>query len=276
MTQSQHTIQPEISGLTNLKEAAISILLIGIVFVWLLASIGVFSDEPAPVEQIQPLSTIPTIPINVTPTTPLPPPTPDWTTCGYQDSCLHLRDWHSWFRENASGYKDLSTHATVYDYKLMPFYHTDASGTWGTRASFKVSPEPGMQFLFVFVNIYSDTGSARQYGYTRQHFMVQVQDQLYYAEDEYQFDPTNNIKELDNSWDFAHVETPGPYGFKIVQDLGTGIKTAYGREYLYEGRSNASDGWLLYQIPKNANIQDIKLAASFDNLGGNVWWKLTD
>lgn len=230
--------------------------------------------DPTPVPTPTPT---PTPEITETPTiTPTPTPTPDWTTCGYQDNCLHLRDWHSWFRENASGYQDLSTHATVYDYKLMPSYHYDASSSWGTRASFKVSPDPEMQFLFVFINIYSDTGSARQYGYTRQHFMVQVQDQLYYAEDEYQFDPTNNIKELDNSWDLAHVETPGPYGFKVVQDLQTGVKTAYGLEQIYSGRSNAWDGWLLYQIPKNVDINEVRLAASFDNLGGNVWWKLTD
>ena len=222
------------------------------------------TPEPTP---IPPETTAPT----PTPT-PTPVPTPDWTGCGFKDNCYQLRDWTHWFRENASGYQDLSTWATVYGYKVLPRYHFH-DPMWGTQAQYLWAPAPGYEWLFIFVNIYSDGDDARQYGYDTSHFMIQVKDRLYYAEDPYH--PENAIMELNEIWNYNHTESIKPYGFYIAQDLQTGIYTAKPMSQIYAGRSNAWDGWILYEVPAGTDLNEVKVAASFDNLGGNVWWKLT-
>jgi hypothetical protein len=154
----------------------------------------------------------------------------------------------------------------------MPRYHFH-DPSWGTSYYSAWAPARGYEWLFIFVNIYSDGDDARQYGYSRDRFMIQIKDKLYYPEDPYL--PQNAIRELDNTWNYNHTESVKPYGFNIVQDLHTGIYTAQPLSQIYAGRSNAWDGWILYQIPDDTNMDEVKIAASFDNLGGNAWWKLT-
>lgn len=234
------------------------------------AAKNIVSPTPTP-------TPIPTPTPEITPTpTPTPEPTPDYSTCGYQDNCYKLRDWHHWWRENVTGIntekgsRDLSTHATVYSYKLIPVIHYH-DPLWGSRTYFKESPEHGYVFLFVFLNIYSDT-DARQYGYPANKFRVQIRDDMYFPLDPVQ--PENRIRELDDLWDYAHIQSPGPWGYKRVQEAGSGIIKVETLEYIFGGRSNAWDGYLIFEIPSNTNMEDLKVAASFDNLGGNVWWKL--
>lgn len=206
-----------------------------------------------------------------TPTlTPTPEPTPDWTGCSWQDQCFKLRDWHHWWRKNASGYQDLITHATVYNYKILPHYHYQ-SISWGTNAKRKESPNPGYQYLFVFLNVYSD-GPARQFGYLPHKFLLSVRDILYYPITIY--NPEERIIELDDMWDYAHVDSPIPYSYKIVQEKGSGIITAEQLSVIMPGRSNAWDGYIIFEIPIGTNLQEVRLAASFDNLGGSAFWKL--
>ena len=213
------------------------------------------------------------------PTTPEPTPVPYITedpalymlrTGGY-----HMRDWVHWFRAdvqgiNGEGKKDLSTYVTVYGYKFMPLYHY-WSVSWARK--FLVKPDyPGDQFLFVFVNMYSDGDDVRQYGFDYNHFRVQIGDRVYYPDHiEY---PEQRITELDNTLNYARVETIKPYQYKIVQEKGSGIITAVRQEWLIGGRSNAHDGYIIFQVPYNTTAADVKVLGDFANLGGNVWWQL--
>lgn len=228
--------------------------------------------SPTPVPTPKPTPTLPPTP---TPT-PTPEPTPDYSSC---PNCYHLKDWHFWFRSNVSpaidmklGSQDMRTWVTVYDYRLLTAYHISAASTWGTTARFRQSPDPGYQFLFIFINEYSDGDDVRSYIFGKNNFAIQVKDKLYYPEDD--IDPTQRITEFDDMWDYAHVQTPKQFGYKIIQDLDTGIYRAESKEILYGGRSNAEDGYLIFQIPADANISEIKVAASFANLGGYQWWQL--
>lgn len=187
----------------------------------------------------------------------------------------HMRDWVHWFRQdvqgiNGQGTKDLSTHVTVYGYKFMPSYHY-WSVSWARK--FLTKPDnKDDQFLFVFVNMYSDGDDVRQYGFDHRHFNVQIGDRIY-RPDNYEY-PEQRITELDNTWDFAHVETIKPYQYRIVQEKGSGIITAERQEWLMGGRSNAHDGYIIFQVPYNVTASDVKVLGDFANLGGNVWWQL--
>jgi hypothetical protein len=199
----------------------------------------------------------------------------------------YLREWHQWFRAsvqgiNSQGTKDLHTLVTVYDYKFMDAYHW-WSVSW--YRNFVNKPEDrNDQYLFFFVNMYSDDAGdgrgddVRQYAMGCNDFSAQVEDRIYYPEwIEY---PERRITEFDNMYNFAHVETPGPYGYLIVQEKGSGIITAEQKEWLMGGRSNAHDGWCLVEVPRKdsqgnpVNATNTKILGNFGNLGGTAWWKL--
>jgi hypothetical protein len=207
---------------------------------------------------------------------PTPEPTPDWSRCTGADMCYQLRDYHFWFRDNANNFgESLRTWVTIYDYRMMNQYHWH-SVSWGSRAFFLQKPDAGMKYLFIFINIYSDAETkATQPGYGPEHFAVQVKNKLYYMDEGH--DPAVWIKELTddaNAYDYAHVQGVIPYGYKIVQNLKTGIISAEQLNLIYPGRSNAWDGYLLYQIPADATPDQIKVVTSFDNLGGRAMWQL--
>jgi hypothetical protein len=95
----------------------------------------------------------------------------------------------------------------------------------------------------------------------------------YYLEDIY--NPSFQIKELDNLWDYSHVQAPqSPYPYKLIQDKGTGVIHADRQEFIYSGRSNNLDGYVVYQIPADVTASEIRVMGSFANLGGNAWWQL--
>lgn len=198
-----------------------------------------------------------------------------------------MRDWHQWFRAdvqgiNSQGTKDLHTLVTVYDYEFLDSYRW-WSVSWARK--FVVKPDDKAdQFLFVFVNMYSDDAGdgrgddVRQYGMGCDHFSAQVDGRIYYA-GWVEF-PERRITEFDNLYTYDHVQTPGPYGFKIVQEKGSGIISAQQLEWLMGGRSNSWDGWCMFQLPREdtegnpVNATNTKILGNFGNLGGQVWWKL--
>lgn len=216
--------------------------------------------------------------------TPVVYVTEDPETFMQRTNGYHMREWHQWFRNNVQGIngqgtKDLRTLVTVYSYKFMDSYHW-WSVSWARK--FVVKPDDREdQFLFVFVNMYSDdifADDVRQYGMGCDHFLAQVDERLYPA-DLFEY-PERRITEFDNLYTYDHVETPGPYGYLIVQEAGSGIISAQSKEWLMGGRSNAWDGYCQYQIPRYdiagnpVNASNVKIVGNFDNLGGVAWWKL--
>ena len=208
--------------------------------------------------------------------TPVPVVTEDPIEYMVRTNGLPMREWHNWFRPDVEGINrtmdtgDLATHVTVYGYRFMPSYHY-WSVSWAQK--FLVKPDDKAdQFLFVLVNMYSDGDDVRQYGMDYNHFSVQIGDRIYQP-DFIEF-PERRITELDEVWDYAHVDSVIPYGFKIVQEAGSGIITAEKFEWLMTGRSNAWDGFIVYQVPYNVTAKDVKVLGNFGTLGGQVWWQL--
>lgn len=233
--------------------------------------VSIAKNAIIPTPEPTPAPTTPPTGIPTTAPTPIPGPVYDWTTCGWQDQCYQLRSWHHFWRENVTGYMDLSAHATVYAYKILPKYHY-FEPLWGSRSYFLESPQPGNVFLFVFVNVYTDGDDVRTHGWGPTRWNVAIRDQLFYPIDTVY--PKNRIQELDNSWDYAHVQSPRPYPYVWIQEAGTGIITAEYQEWIKGGRSNAHDGYLIFEVPYNFNVNETKVTGNFDNVGGQAWWQL--
>lgn len=239
-------------------------------------------DTPTPVPTPEP---DPTPELEVT-ETPEPVVTEDPAAYMLRTNGYKMRTYYQWFRPNVQGIngegkKDLHTLATVYDYKFMDSYHW-YSVSWARR--FVVKPDDRAdQFLFIFANIYSDdTGNGagddvRQYAPNCDNFAVQVGDRVYQAD--YLEYPERRITEFDDIWDFAHVTYPGPLGYRIVQEAGSGVIMAEMQEWLLGGRSNAHDGYCLFQIPRKdddgnpVNATNVKALGNFGSFG-QVWWQL--
>lgn len=204
--------------------------------------------------------------------TPTPEPTIDPIVLMRSQGGYFLDEWHTWYRENVSGNQDMVTRVTVYNTEFMPFYHW-RDFSWGSWASRKVSPEEGKVYLFVFVRMESIGNDVRQYGMPQEHYYVQYKDRLYYAQE--QDAPQRIIFELEDHWTRDHVTMPGPYGWKRIQDIGSGFIWAEPLGYLRNGEP--WDGYIIFELPSDAqsNTDDIKVIGRFDNLGGQVYWKTT-
>jgi hypothetical protein len=277
---------PEKSEMQNMIEVGAMWLVLIIVISYFAISMGVvtFDDKPTPSQNVTPEVTEEIIE-EVT-EAPVVMVTEDPILYMLRTNGLPMREFYHWFREsvqgiNSQGTKDLSTYVTVYDYKFMDSYRW-WSVSWYRK--FVVKPDDKEdQFLFIFANIYSDDrgnglgDDVRQYAMGCDHFAVQADSRIYQAD--YIEYPERRITEFDNSWDYAHVQSPGWLGYKIVQEKGTGIITAQSLEWLMGGRSNAHDGFCLYQIPRKdsegnpINATNIAVLGNFGTFG-QVWWKL--
>ena len=252
-----------------LKTAMIIICLASLLFVFLISSGCISATKEIVIDVVSTPTPTYTPVITTAPPTPEPTPTPeplpDWSCHG--GNCYDLKEWLWWFRANANNFgEDLRVWTTVYDYKFLPTIRY-----WSTSwaRNLKENPDPGKKYLFIFVNMYSDADDARPYLYPKEHWIAQVEDKLYYPEDI--IDPSLRITDLDNSWDYAHVQSPRPFGYKIKQEAGTGIIIAEKQEVLYGGRSNAADGYIIYQVPEYADETNTKILARFGNQGEGVW-----
>jgi hypothetical protein len=211
-------------------------------------------------------------PVPPTPTpVPTPTPTPVPTLSEEQmmamTNGLHMGEEVVWKRDNVLGYKDMSTHVTVYGWRMFGTVNW-RSIQWGEY--FREGAGEKNKWLFVLVNSYSDQDMARMWGIQPGQFRVQIGDQLY--EPCTKLLPQIRIKEMDEVWNRDHVENVKPYGYlRRVDKLGEHVEEL---GFIKAGRSNAWDGYLVFQIPASTQIKDVHVLASFQNLMESHWWKL--
>jgi len=225
------------------------------------------SPTPAPIETPQPNETA------APEETPVPTRTQTeeekllWMlqTNGYYEN-----SWHQWYREDVSGKQDMIIRATVYDHRFMSSYHW-RDFSWGSRATRKETAYKDHKFLFVFIRMESIGTSDQTWGFGRDNWVLDVNGTIIAPDDE--TNPTWIIKELENTWTRDHLEMPGPYSYKRVQEAGSGVMTAEQLEWLENGWP--WDGYMVFQVPMNTTEQDVKVIGRFDNVGGNVYWQLT-
>jgi hypothetical protein len=199
--------------------------------------------------------------------TPVPAPTMSEAQVMAATGGLHMGEWLSWKRENVSGYKDMSTHVTVYGWRMYGTVNW-RSYSWGTY--FREGAGEQNKWLFVLVNSYSDQNMSRMWGIQPNQFRVQIGQDLYEPSETLR--PEIRIKEMDEIWNLQHVENVKPYSYLRRVDKTGEYTEELG--YIKAGQSNAWDGYIVFQIPARTKAQDIKVLASFQNLTEPHWWKL--
>jgi len=226
-------------------------------------SAGTSPEEPTPMPTI---TTIPT----PEPTNPPAVYIEPYEMWKYRTGGYNMSQWFSWRRDDVSGLKDMLVHVTIYRAKFLPNYRY-WSVSWG-RYYWQAAPK-GSKYLAIFPCMYMDgkdqTYDPRMFGMGQDHFYLQYKDQVIQPDTDYR--PPNRIKEFEEYWDLSGTVRTGPYGY--YRDNRGGNETAQDLGYLRMGRSNAWDGYILYRVPVDARMEDLKVLGRFDGFG-YAWWEL--
>lgn len=173
---------------------------------------------------------------------------------------------------NVSGtYEDVTHHFTVYSSKLFEknqsyHYWSVLYGQW-----FNQTPDKGKKWLFVWVEDYTEGSTT--WAYEKDRFTVWIwgnttipaePDQL---EDHTSYSDKHRGPAIIQWVTYGHV-VPREYSW-----FGDpyGWRDGYIQPRIEPGRSNAWSGWIRYQVPERATLQDLQLAGWFDNFGSVQW-----
>lgn len=230
------------------------------------------TPTPTPVPTFAPLTTAPTP----------APRTYQMVASEYQEGVRPLNYPFSFTRYNVSGGKDMKVHFKVYNYRILPDGYTWRAEEIG---QYLYQPAPaGMDYLLIFINATMDDayGDPRMYLPDSSHFSIQIGDNLYPEDTEYQ--KNIRIKELEDVYNDQDSYRSRPYGYEWQYVPSADEKEAYEDEYLapnagivaYKrlylraGVSNAEDGYIIYPIPEN-RTDPILVTASFNAFGDAAW-----
>ena len=198
-----------------------------------------------------------TIPAPVTvATTVAPTPTPDPFP-----NALLVKDGFPF------GSGKVASEATVYRVWMNETYQ------WHNDMDNKYYPErakSGNKFLFVFLNVFNK-GDTRVWPPTAGNVKVHYDGQVY-SSDPNHFIPDKSSDRKATAIEVKEVQYFSKlYGSEYVEDYGYSHGTQYA--YLYPGKSNAIDGYLIFQVP--ASLTPDKAYAQVEFNGNEVGvWKL--
>jgi hypothetical protein len=232
-----------------------------------------YTPEPDPIQvTIEPVTTITQEPTQS--------PTPEPTPYIYQEFAPGFRykgELFSWKRMNVQGEKDMYISTVVYGHKELPYYNWYSEQY---QKQFPEYPEDGNKFLIVYVTQWMQGDTIQSdpslWGFNWSHFAVSYQGQKYDV-DKY-YEPSIRIQELNDTWDYKHIGRITPYGYDIEYRSTTNARDNAGwiaieKQYLRMGENPPArwDGYIVYQVPKEATPEDIQIIADFDTFGNALW-----
>jgi hypothetical protein len=192
-----------------------------------------------------------TVPIaTTTAPTPVPDPFPN---------ALLLRDGFPF----SSG--STASEGTVYRVWVNDTYHwhNDKDNNYYTQV-----PQPGNKFLFVFVSVFNK-GDTRVWPPTSGNIRVHYDGAVYST------DPSHVLPAISSDEEARPIEVKEVqyfsklFGSEYAEDYGFshGTQTAY----LYPGKSNAIDGYLIYQVPASFTLDKGYAEIIFNGQDHAVW-----
>ena len=194
------------------------------------------------------------------------------------DTSLELGKAFNWKSNNASGRKQMNVSIIVWNYKTLDsFEYYDYH--WGKI--FTQSANSGMTYFLAFVHVEMDMGftggDTRMYLPQQDNFALQLSSSVY-SPTVFNYEQ-NQIKQLENTWDYYHVQMIKPYAYEYGYQRGDNSTvpklSLLKREWLIGGKSNCEDGYIVFEIPKEYNPRMIKILGSFWSFG-EASWKITE
>ena len=194
-------------------------------------------------------------PVTAAPTT-VPTPTPDPFP-----NALLVKDGFPF------GSDKVASEATVYRVWMNDTYqwHNDMDNRYYTEPRI---PNPGFKYLFVFLNVFNK-GDTRVWPPTPGSVKV------YYKGDVYSPDPIHFLPDKSSDRKATAIEVKEVqyfsklFGSEYVEDYGYSHGTQYA--YLYPGKSNAIDGYLIYRVPASLTLDKAYARVEFNGNDVGVW-----
>lgn len=212
-------------------------------------------------------------------TTIMVTPTPDGHTyfaSEYQNGTRLLKRPYSFIRYNALYGQDMKVTTIVYDYKFFDKLH------WFNPAQYKyqemLPTNTDNKFCIIFIYTFMDDivgDDTRMWMFNRSYFGVYDGTNVYQntaypyqlrfreLEDTTNFNGDSNIQAFKQQ----RMYNPEEYNIKTAGEFSD---ESY---YLRGGRSNAIDGYMIYEIPKDKTPEQITVLANFASFG-NANWRL--
>jgi hypothetical protein len=200
--------------------------------------------------------------------------TSDWM---FRTSGFYLGQGYLINRGNVSGFKDLRVNITVYGYKFLSNFYESSADRWGTNSWWPHVPDTGNKFVFVFVRSEMEGNSVnndpRMWGFDSSHFSLQYKDHL--VSEFADHSKCVAIREMENVFTFNDDSRISDYGMLRIENLQHPVNgiSCEALGFLRMGKSNAWDGYLIYQVPKDATDRDMKMLGAFNGFG-DAWWYL--
>jgi hypothetical protein len=192
----------------------------------------------------------------------------------YQNGTRLLQRPFSWMRYNVLGKQDMKVTTIVYDYKIFEKLHSFNPTDYKYDEILPTSEDK--KFLMIFIYVFMDDvigDDTRMWAFNRSFFAV-YDGKTTYRAIEYQYDL--RFRELENTFTFDR--STGVEGFKSSRRYSKSTEyfsTAgqYNDEiyYLRGGKSNAIDGFLLYEIDENKTPEDLLVLGQFYMFGSAQW-----
>lgn len=208
--------------------------------------------------------------------TPTPPPVIEMPISHAEPEGLYmartnghyLGNYFEWLRYNVTFEKDLHVKTMVYDYRFLDTL-TEWWYEWGRY--FTIYPEAGKKFLIIFPYMEmvgpNQTWDPRMYGMNQDHWFIQYGGELIRPDSNYEL--CTRIQELENTFEYNDAVRVQSFGY----DWQGGRESCYNQHWLRWGKSNAWDGYIVYQVPVDAKPEDLKVVGNFESFG-TAWWKL--
>jgi hypothetical protein len=213
--------------------------------------------------------------------TPIPTPSSIPTLAAhYVDPFLHGErwegQWFKWLRADVQGFKDLEVGVIAYRHAFLDYYtwYNAASGNYQVQ-----KPGVGNRYFVVWLHEEmfgtNQTSDPSMWIFDESAFRLQYKGALIAADTMH--NPVNSIREFDRMYDYYDAVIAGPFGYQI-RYAGSSPETAgYVADrigWLRMGKGNAADGYILFELPKDAMEEDLLLTGSFSRFG-TAYWKFT-
>lgn len=198
------------------------------------------------------------VPTASTPATTAPTAVPTPTPDPYPDALL-VKDGFPF------GSGKVASEATIYRVWMNETYawHNDKDNKY-----YDEKAKPGNKFLFVFLNVYNK-GYTRVWPPTSENVKVHYNGQVYspssthYLPDKIEDQKATAIEVKEVQY-FSKL-----FGSEYVEDYGYSHGTQLA--YLYPGKSNAIDGYLIYQVPTSLTPDKAYAEVEFNGNDVGVW-----
>jgi hypothetical protein len=174
-------------------------------------------------------------------------------------NALHLKDSFPF------GEGKIASEGTVYRIWINEtyFWHNDMDNKYYVQ-----KPKPGYKYLFLFINVFNK-GDSRIWPPTSGNINV------YYNGQKYSADPTHYLPDKSSDLKATAIEVkeiqyfPKLFGTEYVEDFGYshGAQLAF----LYPGRSNAIDGYLVFEVPASLTAEKAYAEIAFNGNTVGVW-----